>query len=420
MRVWIFTLLTASAVFAADEEHLALMQRSRGDFDRVQLAATPELRDVTGCIQTQASAVPVATTEEAPMLRYRKGYCTLVRATITHQPGDYTEAAGEFDKAIETWGPAQELAPKSKRAPELLPSGLRSLAAIARLEAAPDDPAVLERAQRELFAAADQISCASTLMTPSFCQTSVEMGRRWLGWMALQRDDLGEAERDFGTAAGTGWREWVLGRKAFTFANYREAVVQYRKSLDAAPKNEPSSFAERLGPPWNYSSRLIDLGAAQLLAGDAKDAIATFDAATKAQPENARVLYLRARAKELSGQIDAALADYNLASRTAYASARDLASGEAHLYRGILLYRRKDFQHAEDEFSSALNFEIAPLLRPDAVAWRHLAAVASGSCEASRQNLERSLPAASPFFPKDEARKAMAGCPTTTAESRRD
>src|SRR5262249_24818355 len=206
-------------------------------------------------------------------------------------------------------------------------------------------------------------------------------------------------------------REWVLGRKAFTFANYREAVVQYRRALDAAPKNEPSSFAERLGPPFNYSSRMIDLGAAQLLAGDAKDAIATFDAAVKAQPENARVVFMRARAKELSGQMDAALADYNLASRTAYASARDLASGEAHLYRGILLYRRKDFQHAEDEFSSALNFEIPPLLRPDAVAWRHLAAVASGSCEASRQSLERSLAAASPFFPRDEARKMMAGCP---------
>jgi tetratricopeptide (TPR) repeat protein len=419
MRVWIFTLLIVSAVFAADEEHLALMQRSRADFDRVQLAATPELRDVTGCIQTQASAVPVATTEEAPMLHYRKGYCTLVRATITHQPGDFTEAAGEFDKAIETWGPAQELAAK-KRAPEPLPSGLRSLAAIARLEAGTDDPATLERAQRELFAAADQTTCASTLITPSFCQTAVEMGRRWLGWMALQHDDLGEAERDFGAAAGSGWREWVLGRKAFTYANYREAVVQYRRALDAAPKDEPTSFAGRLGPPFKYSSRLIDLGAAQLLAGDAKDAIATFDAAAKAQPENARVLFLRARAKELSGQTEAALADYNLASRTAYAAARDLASGEAHLYRGILLYRRKDFQHAEDEFSSALNFEIPPLLRPDAVAWRHLAAVASGSCEASRQSLERSLAAASPFFPRDEARKMMQGCPTTTAESRRD
>ena len=256
-------------------------------------------------------------------------------------------------------------------------------------------------------------------MTVAFCQSAVEMGRRWLGWMALQREDLGEAERDFTNAAGTGWREWVAGRKAFVSGNYREAAAQYRKAVDLSPKDEPASFAERLGPPWNYPSRLTDLGAAQVLAGDTAAAIATLDTAAKAQPENARVLYLRARAKELAGQMEPALADYNLASRTAYAAARDLASGEAHLYRGILLYRRKDYSHAEDEFASALNFEIPASLRPDAVAWRHLAAVAAGSCEASRQNLERSLTATSPFFPKDEARKISAACPTTTAGTRR-
>jgi len=420
MRVWIFTLLTAWVLFAADEEHLALMQRSRADFDRVQMMAAPELRDVTTCVQTQASAVPVATTEEAPLVHYRKGYCTLVRATITHEASDFTESAAEFDKSVETWGPAQEAAVKNKHTVETLPSGLRSLAAIARLEAGTDDPATLEHTQRELFAASNQTSCASSVITSAFCQSAVEMGRRWLGWMALQRDDLGEAERDFATAAGTGWREWVAGRKAFTYANYREAAVQYRRAVEVSPKDQPASFAERLGPPWNYASRLTDLGAAELLAGDAKDAIVTLDAAAKALPENARILFLRARAKETAGQMDAALADYSLASRTAYASARDLASGEAHLYRGILLYRRKDFQHAEDEFASALNFEIPAGLRPDAVAWRHLSAVASGSCEASRQSLERALAAASPFFPREEARKAMSACPTTTAESRRE
>jgi len=419
MRVCFFVLLAASVVMAADEEHIALMQRARADFDRVQLAAAPELRDVTACIQTQASASSVATPEELPQVHFRKAYCTLVHATITHQSGDFNEAAGEFDKAIETWGPAQEALAKSKKQqPEPVPSGLRSLAAIGRLEAEPTDDAVTERAQREMFAAANQTSCNTGLMTVSFCQAAVEMGRRWLGWMALKRDDLGEAERDFAAAAGTGWRAWVAGRKAFIAGNYREATVQYRKAVDASPKDAPTSFADRLGPPWNYASRLTDLGTAQLLAGDASDAIVTLDAAAKAQPETARILFLRARAKELAGQVDAALSDYNLASRTAYASTHDLASGEAHLYRGILLFRRKDFSRAEDEFASALNFEIPAQLRPDAVAWRHLAAVASGSCEASRQNLERSLAATSPFFPKDEARKLITTCPTATAASR--
>ena len=106
-------------------------------------------------------------------------------------------------------------------------------------------------------------------------------------------------------------------------------------------------------------------------------------------PSNPHALFLRARAKELAGRKDEALADYNLASRTAFAAAQDLASGEAHLYRGIVLYRRKDYARAEDEFASALNFEMTGALRPDARAWRHLAAVAGGSCGSARAVLER-------------------------------
>src|SRR5450759_2536717 len=121
-------------------------------------------------------------------------------------------------------------------------------------------------------------------------------------------------------------------------------------------------------------------------------------------------LYLRARAKELAGSKDAALADYNLASRTAFAAARDLASGEAHLYRGIVLFRRQDFARAEEEFSSALNFEMTGALLPDARAWRRLAAVAGGSCGESRQSLNLALAAVSPFFPRDEARSLASAC----------
>jgi hypothetical protein len=90
--------------------------------------------------------------------------------------------------------------------------------------------------------------------------------------------------------------------------------------------------------------------------------------------------------------------------------ARDLASGEAHFYRGILLYRRQDFARAEEEFSSALNFEMTVALRPDARAWRHLAAVAGGSCGAARQSLDLALASVSPFFPQAEARSLAASC----------
>jgi len=117
----------------------------------------------------------------------------------------------------------------------------------------------------------------------------------------------------------------------------------------------------------------------------------------------------------MAGRADSALADYVLASRTAFASARDLASGEAHFYRGIAAYRRKEFARAEDEFSSALNFSIPDSLRADATAWRHLSAVAAGSCGASAGLLSRDLPSVSPFFPKREAASLMSACPKTAS-----
>jgi tetratricopeptide (TPR) repeat protein len=147
-----------------------------------------------------------------------------------------------------------------------------------------------------------------------------------------------------------------------------------------------------------------------LLAGDCAGAIIALDRAANVSRENARAFYLRALARERSGHLEDALSDYNLASRAAFASAPELASGDAHLYRGILLYRRKDYARAEAEFSSALNFGIAPSLRADAIAWRHLAAVAQGGCQDSREFLGRSLSIVSPFFPRQEAQAVAAAC----------
>jgi tetratricopeptide (TPR) repeat protein len=207
----------------------------------------------------------------------------------------------------------------------------------------------------------------------------------------------------------------AAGRKAFQAGHYADAAARYGESLDIWTRNRGASNASlalRLGPPADIAQLLAELGGAQILSGDPRTAVATLDKAVQASSlaPAARTFFLRARARELSGQPEAALADYNLASRTAYANATELASGEAHLYRGILYYRRKDYARAEDEFSSALNFEIPPALRPDASAWRHLSAVASGSCGASRQYLERSLPAVSPYFPNEEARAVAARC----------
>jgi tetratricopeptide (TPR) repeat protein len=231
--------------------------------------------------------------------------------------------------------------------------------------------------------------------------------------MALGQENLDQAARDFSAFAGSGWPVWISGLRAFREAKYSQAETDYARALEAwrrAAREPAPSLDARLAPHPDMASALADLGGAELLAGHPESAIATLDQAVNAAPAGARALYLRARAREKAGAAEAALADYNLASRTAFAQARDLASGEAHFYRGILLYRRKDYARAEDEFSSALNFEIPASLRADAAAWRHLAAVAGGACGISRQFLMRVLGSVSPYFPKEEAAALLSAC----------
>ena len=415
MRLSGLFLVAAAVLFAADEQRLALVMEAQRTFERVEMAA-PSLRDASTCVQTQAAMLSVANPDELVPLHYRKGYCTLAGAAITGEASAFTEAAGEFEKAIASW-PARAAAADRNKPPEPPPTGLKVLAEVARLRAGADAGMGVREREELVLAVANPV-CSPGLMSPDFCRTVTALGKQWLGWLALRRDDLWEAARDFSGASGTGWGDWVAGLTAFQDGKYRDAAGDYRRAIELARPRDGASLADLLGPRPDVPADLVELGGAELLAGDAPRAIGTLDEAVRARPSNARALFLRARAKELAGKKDAALADYNMASRTAFAAAHDLASGEAHLYRGILLYRREDYAHAEDEFSSALNFEIPASLRGDAVAWRHLAAVAGGACDASRQFLERSLGAASPYFPKDEARHMAQACAASgTAEN---
>jgi len=415
MRFLLILTLVSAPLTAADEARLALDLKAQAEFDRVDLSGVARLEDAGQCVQSQAAALAVAAPSDAALLHYRKGFCLLAEAATTQRTSDYSAAAGELGKAIEAW-PARA----RKGIVEPVSPGLRVLAAIARLEAAPD-AAGLERAQNELASATGAPVCEADVMPAAFCQEVVGKGRDWLGWMALKNGDLREAARDFAGSPGA-WADWVDGRQAFAGSRYRVAADRYQAAVGLweserreSPPNTLQSFAPR--PDW--AGTLADLGGAQLLAGEHRAAIASLDRAAREDPSRARPLYLRALAKEATGDEAGALSDYNLASRTAFASAQDLASGEAHLYRGILLYRRKEWSRAEEEFSSALNFAIPVALQPDAEAWRHLAAVAGGSCQASVNYLERSLESVSPYFPKAEAR-AMAGSCTARGRTASD
>jgi tetratricopeptide (TPR) repeat protein len=365
-------------VFAADKDHLAMLANAQAAFDRVDHAPSPPLADASACVQTQAAMLSVALPVEESELHYRKGFCQLAVAAITGDPSAFTDAVAELDHAG-----ASMLAWLARNAGHLANPPTWSL---------PD-------------------SC------PKSCEPFKPIAKLWLGWQALSAGNLDAASAQFASLPGSGWPSYVAAAIAFRSGHYKEAVAAYRETLEIwtflhSQYNPP--LARRLSPQLDIPQLLTKLGGAQILAGDPTAAIASLDHALQTAPQ-AHGYFLRARAKELTGQSEGALADYNLASRAAFADATDLASGEAHLYRGILLYRRKDYVKAEEEFASALNFAIPPALRPDASAWRHLSAVASGFCGAERQYLEQSLPSVSPYFPKQEATALAAACPAGAA-----
>jgi len=413
MRVPILALAAVFALQAADERQLVLALQAQSDFDRVEAAAAPQPRDTAACIQSQASVLPVAAPEERALILFRKGYCTLAGAAIEQDSTQFSAAATSFEQAIEAWPARAAAASRQKMPPLPVPSGLRVFAAVSRMELNAATP--FDAQESQLASALDHPACESVVMTLDSCQAAIQLGNLWLGWIALQRGDTTAAARWFSGARFSGWPQWVEGVEAFHAGDYKKAASQYAEAVDVwrkAEREQALPVVQRLSPRPDMAAVPADLGAAQLLAGDARAAIENLDAAVKADPSKARAIYLRARAKEAAGQADAALADYNLASRTAFAAGAGQSSGEAHLYQGILLYQRKDWPRAEDEFAAALNFDIPAAMKSDAAAWRHLAAVASGSCSASREYLERSLATVSPDFPKNDARSALAACGT--------
>ncbi len=408
MCIRILLLLVASTLFAADERQLTLESRAQADFDRVELAARPQLQETNSCIQSQVAAIAVAQRAELSPLYFRRGYCTLAGATLTHNSSDFADAAAAFDKSIAAWPDA--LGHNPGDLPQPVSSGLRVLAAVSKLKA---DPAAA--VTREIEAAIDRPACLSSLMPPALCQSLVAIGREWLGWTALQQDDLYGAAQQLSTSPQSPWAIWTTGVRAFRDRDYSQASARYREALNLWTRAPSGSVVERLEPQPDLPRAWMQLGGAQILAGQPAEAIPSLDAALKGNPGLERAIYYRARAEELSGHPDTALADYSLASRTAFANARDLVSGEAHLYRGISFYRRKDYSHAEDEFASALNFGIAHDMEHDAQAWRYMAAVAGGACGASRLSLEDALVYSSPFFPKQEARTLASSCPLSVS-----
>ncbi|MCL4402891.1 MAG: hypothetical protein M1436_09555, partial [Acidobacteria bacterium] len=366
-----------------------------------EMAPVPNLPDTLACVQSQAALLPVAPPSELAQIRYRKGYCALSGATVTKNPADYREAAREFDKAVEAM-PAGGTAP----------SGLRTLAAIAHLRAGEtDDP----RVKAELASAMGQAACASGAISAETCRALAGAGRLWLGWLAAWNGKLAEAAELFKPFPDSGWDSWVAGLRATATRHPAEAAGALERAVQIWIRDEKypkPGFVARILPVPDLAEAQYQLGAARFLARDYAAAIQSLDGAIRARPDDARAIYLRGQAKEMLGQ--PALVDYELASRVAFASTRSpAAGGQAHFYRGVWLFGRRQYDLAEEQFASALNFGPGEALRPDVAAWWRMAAVASGACQASAAYLEQALHSVSDFFPKPQAESLLHSCRST-------
>ena len=170
---------------------------------------------------------------------------------------------------------------------------------------------------------------------------------------------------------------------------FPQAVEAFHRAVEKFSQQSTVGLAGMFGPHPDMADAWFRLGNAQFEAKDYTSAITSLDHASKLRPEDSRAIFVRARAREMLGQ--SGLADYDLASRTAFANVNAPgAGGQAHLYRGLAYYRRGDYARAEQEFSSSLNFD-SGWAKDDAIAWRHMAALAGGACGPSAAMLRESL-----------------------------
>jgi tetratricopeptide (TPR) repeat protein len=324
-------------------------------------------------------------------------------ANITKNQKEFRGAAHDFEKAIAAWPD------RVKRGTPVPPvsSGLRVLADAAHLLAdGNSDP----RVNQDLEDAVELPACSAGDMPVSNCQAIVDLGKLWLGWIANREVRLADGARMFASFGDTGWPSLVAGRQAMDARRFPQAVEAFHRAVEKFSQRSTVGLAGMFGPHPDLADAWFRLGSAQFEAKDYTSAVISLDHASKLRPEDSRAIFVRARARELLGQ--SGLADYDLASRTAFANVNAPgAGGQAHLYRGLAYYRRGDYTRAEQEFSSSLNFD-SGWAKNDAIAWRHMAAVANGACGTSVAMLRDSLGHVSDYFPMNEATALMRNCPS--------
>ena len=400
--------LLAAACAAGQTPPLSLRIKAKFDFDKVDATPIPDIAATQACVQSNAAALPVTRAEERYLIYYRRGYCELFGALADGASEVFQAAAKDFMEALVNW-------PKKAATPA--PAGLKALVSIAHLEQGRMADSYPDLA-RELTAQAAEPACFdSPVMSKGFCKALIDTARTWLGWLAYHQNDFAAAASALeplsqGTAVSP-WATWVQGRLAQQQNRIADAVVLYEKTLAAwtaiAASPNPD-VVTLLGPKLDTGAVHYQLGLADFTRQKYESAISHFDASLKARPRNSYAIFLRGRSKDALHLNVAAMEDYALSTQTARGendSSWNVA--QAHYYRGLLLYQAKDYGGADGEFSLALAGRLGDIGKPDATAWKAMAAAAGGGCKSVEQ-LESAAGAASNQFPKAAATAIVFDC----------
>jgi tetratricopeptide (TPR) repeat protein len=393
--------LAAAGNAWASQQGLGFAQKAQQDFDRVDSAPIPSIQDALACSQSHQALLATPLVEQRFLAHYRKGYCELFAGVLLHDSGQFRSAATEFGQSIADWPP---------RLRAINPQGVRILAAIARLEGGRNAGAGTAELEQAMGAG----ECPRTpVMNDEFCHAVVDTGRTWLAWLNWQKGQMDEAARWVRPLQDTPWGLWMAGEEAQRQKKHAEGLAAFEKAIkgwSAAEASANPDVITLLGPKPDLGRLSLQVGQTLMDLEKWEAAISSFDATLKSDRNNSQALYLRAQAKEKLGLIEPALTDYGTAA--AAARANDDTSwryGEAYFRRGLLYYRARKYDLAQSEFSTAQSGKPGSVNPNTLTAWRVMAEVAGGACEAA-DGLATAARAAADDFPKPEATALVMSC----------
>jgi TolA-binding protein len=179
----------------------------------------------------------------------------------------------------------------------------------------------------------------------------------------------------------------------------------------AAERSRNPDVVTLLGPKLDVSAIHFQLALVEYSRQLYDAAIAQLDACLKDSPKNSYAIFLRARAKDALRLNGPAADDYGLAAQTARENNDSTWNvGQAHYYRGLLLFQNKDFMRAESEFANAQSARLGDIPPQDVTAWKLLAAVSGSNCKLGVDYLETAVDAATSQFPKATAQGILFDC----------